>query len=354
MNALLAGYASDSESEEASTEQGATTAVATTEPTIPAAAAVVVAAPTSTRVSKGIFSDLPPPSSVGAAPTAGRIGARLREKNNFSHSEASLVQKFAPIDLEAVRERERQLADEARDDEVLERELHHGASLAQKRAASVARSEAAASAGPLFSSMLPPPKRTRQTVGVDDVLKPADVVDVPTVDALPVDASRQANAARAAPTAAARTVPAKPSFAASLVSELESSYVSKPIAAAAFANPKFDPSADYQAYATAATSAYDETVVDLPASFIGRHSVTADAIQSVTAASLLAKTSAESEMDAPQMGEQFTGFAHSESGRRRGQISYLAHHAISHQKELEEKWRLGGQARKHSRSRYGF
>jgi hypothetical protein len=339
MNAL-AGYGSDSsENEEGSAEQKQVDEAST---------AVV----TSTRVSKGIFSDLPAPSGIGAASTAttGRIGARLREKNNFSASEGSLVQKFAPIDLEAVRERERRLAEQAQDDEALERELHHGSSLAQKRAASVARSEAAAAAGPLFSAMLPPPKRTRQTVGVEDVLKPADAVDVPTVDALPVDASRQASAP---PVVARPPAPtAKPSFAASLVSELEASYTSKPATtAAALANPKFDPSADYSMYAATAAS---DAMADLPASFVGHHSVSSDAIQTVTAASLLAKTSAESQMDAPQMGEQFTGFAHSESGRRRGQISYLAHHAISHQKELEEKWRVGGQARKSARSRYGF
>jgi hypothetical protein len=358
MNAL-AGYGSDSESE----EEGSTAQVNENKATVEPIETPIVEAPTTiTRVSKGIFSDLPPPSSYGAtsstpSSSTGRIGARLREKNNFSMSEASLVQKFAPIDLEAVRERERRLAEQARDDEELERELHNGASLAQKRAASAARSEATAAAGPLFSAMLPPPKRTRQTVGVDDVLKPADVVELPTVDVSPADAARQANNAATLTTtpivAPVRTaVAAKPSFAASLVSELESSYTSKPIAAAAFANPKFDPSADYSAYAAA--SPFDNAMADLPASFVGRHSVTPDAIQTVTAASLLSKTSAESQMEAPQMGEQFTGFAHSESGRRRGNISYLAHHAISNQKELEERWRVGGQARKSTRSRYGF
>jgi hypothetical protein len=91
---------------------------------------------------------------------------------------------------------------------------------------------------------------------------------------------------------------------------------------------------------------------------------------------LLRKTALEAVMDAPQMGPVETGFRPSEGAlfalrrqrtlfylavifvslgaKRRGQITYTAHFALSHQKELEEQWRLAARAKVQSRQKYGF
>jgi hypothetical protein len=126
------------------------------------------------------------------------------------------------------------------------------------------------------------------------------------------------------------------------------------IAAAAFANPKFDPSADYSAYAAA--SPFDNAMADLPASFVGRHSVdTGTRFKTVTAASLLSKDErGESDGSARRWASNSPVLHIRNRAGDVENISYLAHHAISNQKELEERWRVGGQARKSTRSRYGF
>lgn len=293
-----------------------------------------------------LFADLPPPQQAASAESAvrasGRIGARLRQQEmSNSSGEPSLVHKFATrlVDAAAVRERELRLAEQREADEAIEKELHGGASLAEKRSAAAALSDAAAATkGPLFSALLPPPKRSR-ALGVEEVLKPADVVDLPP----PREAEPEAT-----PAAAPVTAKPKLSYAQSLMAELETAYADE--SAAVYANPKFDPAHDY-----AATSDWNgEAAHDLPSSFTGRHAAPVEAMRAVSASTLLQKSSAESEMQAPKTGTEFTGFTPTLSGRRRGALTYAAHVALSNQTQLEEKWRLGSQAKRDARSRYGF
>ena len=54
------------------------------------------------------------------------------------------------------------------------------------------------------------------------------------------------------------------------------------------------------------------------------------------------------------MGEPETGFTATAGGKRRGQITYLAHLALANQSELEKQWKRGYSAKKEARQRYGF
>ncbi len=319
---LLQGYQSDSDSQESTSD---------------------AAPPQSTfKSNNALFVDLPPPRNTQSAPsTEGRlIGTRLRV--GAGATEVSLVQKFAPIDVDAVRERELKLVAQQREDEALERELHGGSSLAQKRAASAA---AVATQGHGFASFLPAPKRGK-TVEIDEVLKPADAVELPLIDGVP------AASVASLPVERSQVVP-KPaaSFAQSLMADLEHAYASS-AAAPVYANPKFDPSQDYAVYA----AADDDTpaTADLPTSFTGRHGASIESMRSISASTLLQKSSAESEMEAPKVGSEYSGFTPTESGRRRGALTYAAHVAISNQSQLEDKWRAGALKKKEARSKYGF
>jgi hypothetical protein len=299
------------------------------------------------KSTNALFADLPPPrpsqqaaSDESSQHTGRLIGSRLRP--SASTTEVSLVQKFAPIDTDAVRERQLKLAAQQKEDEALEKELHGGSSLAQKRAASAAAVAAQAQG---FSSFLPAPKRGK-TVAIEDVLKPADAIELPARDTVTDAALASVPSSERSQTAPASKPQA--SFAQSLMADLEHAY-SKTTPAPVYANPKFDPSRDFAAF-----DATPASTVDLPASFTGRHAASIDSMRSISATALLQKSSAESEMEAPKMGTEFTGFTPTESGRRRGALTYAAHVALSNQSQLEETWRAGSLKKKEARSKYGF
>lgn len=120
-----------------------------------------------------------------------------------------------------------------------------------------------------------------------------------------------------------------------------------------YANPKFNAAAaeQQQYYNAGEQQLYSQP---MPTAFAGRDSVAVDSLSSVNVTSLLERDQHEVGMDAPTIGAPSTGFRPSDTARRKGHITYLAHHALANAKSLENQWKQGALKKREARARYGF